>query len=194
MRILHGLIALALNVISRVTRYGHRLFFRFSSPSSSYWSTSKAFFSLEARTEKLNTMTWTPIAKSLMLCCLVTAFSITEIDMDDNDNQQRSLFELFRKANGGEEFYSSNQGWQPTLTKRVLLLRPQSSPSLTKTTHLDTDLVTRSSISNIEEPSLRKERFITKRDCIKPSWFNELHQITGSSTISIEGGDANGIC
>ena len=194
MRILHGLIALALNVIFRVTRYGHRLFFRFSSPSS-YWSTSKAFFSLEARTEKLNTMTWTPIAKSLMLCCLVTTFSITEIDMDDNDNQQRSLFELFRKANGGEEFYSSNQGWQPTLTKRVLLLRPQSSPSLTKTPHLDTDLVNPSSnISEIYVSGLRKERFITKRDCIKPSWFNELHQTTGSSTISIEGGDANGIC
>ena len=130
-----------------------------------------------------------------MLCCLVTTFSITEIDMDDNDNQQRSLFELFRKANGGEEFYSSNQGRQPTLTKRVLLLRPQSSPSLTKTPHLDTDLVNPSSnISEIYVSGLRKERFITKRDCIKPSWFNELHQITGSSTISIEGGDAKGIC
>ena len=116
----------------------------------------------------------------IMLCCLVTISSI-----------MRSTWMRAKKPSslyyGGEEVYSSNQGWQPTSTKRAILQRPQSSPSLTKTPHLDTDFVNPSStISETEEPSLRKERFITKRDCIKPSWFNELHQRTGSTTISMD--------
>ena len=60
---------------------------------------------------------------------------ILDHEIDVEETQQRSLFELFRKANGGEEVYSSNQGWQPTSTKRVLLQRPQSSPSQEDTLH-----------------------------------------------------------
>ena len=82
---------------------------------------------------------------------------ILDHEIDVEETQQRSLFELFRKANGGEElrkFYSSNQGWQPTSTKRVLLQRPQSSPSLTKTPYLDTDFVNPSSTISDKQNSI----------------------------------------